>query len=420
MGKKDSARGSPVGQHSPSKTGSAPPVDTPVDTVPPPIFDDMSSSSDIMAPLPAGPPAMAMSASLSRSGRAKEWAKKSHGRAQAAAETLSSALSSQVDRVARRAAHTSARMRNVVEGKKPTLAVIQAQDQFTFTVSIINILGAAFGIGVVPHYFYLWHTFTMVVLLTRRWWHFRLQGHHYYLYDFCYWGNYLSVVYCCFARENTTMMHIWFMSANGPLAGAVVAFSQGFVFHSASHMTSLFIHMSPMLLSWAVRWYPGPWKVCENPPSCDDVSVFHLLRVSYLYFYLVWVVLYYGWVYVVMERRIQERGYETLFEWVVNQKPMAFLRTVSSNILIQKATYMAVHAAFAFVMMCLAVIMFFSWHFHTLSVVAIICIAAYNSSGYYFAVFAKRYVDELQKRALTLEESRQVIAATIAAAPRPS
>ena len=50
------------------------------------------------------------------------------------------------------------------------------------------------------------------------------------------------------------MFQVLFLVCNGPLAWSVLAFAQSLVFHSHAHMTSVFVHVSPMLLSYAIRW----------------------------------------------------------------------------------------------------------------------------------------------------------------------
>jgi hypothetical protein len=371
-------------------------------------------------------PAVAMASSTvlaqRKAGKAREWADRSKERSVTAAETFSTVLSAKAEALAKNAARTSAKLRSRVEGKKTSLDVMLAHDRFTFTMSVVYIIVNAYLLGNHPTLFHIPHTLAAIFLISRRWWQFKLVRQHYYLYDFCYWANYASIVYCWFMPHNTTLFGVWFLAANGPLAGAVLAFMQGFIFHSAPHMTSLFIHMSPMMLSYAVRWYApqGGWTVCEKYPTCEDISVRQMLFSSYVCFYLVWVVVYYCWVYVVMDRRIRDRGYETLFNFVVKMKPLEFLGKFTSNVLLQKAAYMAIHAVFAFLSMLVASACFFYWQVHLLCLLGMIFLAAYNASGYYFSVFAKRYVEELSKRALTYEEHRALLLDAIAAAPKPT
>lgn len=274
-------------------------------------------------------------------------------------------------------------------------------DKIVYTTGIINVCFTAYLLGIAPHNFYLWHAPKYVLYFFHRWHTFRKQNQHYLLYDFCYWANTLSLVYCFICPDNYTMFQIFFMVANGPLAWAVLAFSQSLIFHSAPHMTSVFIHTSPMLLSYAIRWYPSKFTACSNWPECDgeDASVTNLLWNAHTKFYLWWVVLYYLWVYVVMDRRIKERGYKTLFDRVSSRGPTKFLTKISSNDKVQKLAYMIVHVAFATFTMLLATAYWYSQAAHLIFIVMILSTSAWNASGFYFTVFANRYATELHERA---------------------
>jgi hypothetical protein len=324
-----------------------------------------------------------------------------------AAETVSSAISSSVGAVSHVAASSGSRIvdrlidRAIGSHAKDPLERIKFLDQVTYTVSLINVMITAYLMGIAPHYFYIWHTPKAILYTAHRWHTFKKQNQHYLLYDFCYWANALSIVYCWLCPDNAVMFQIIFMVSNGPLAWAVLAFSQSLIFHSAPHMTSVFIHTSPMLLTYALRWSPSNFTVCSNWPECRDenTGVLTMLYNAHVKFYLWWVVLYYLWVYLVMNRRIQERGYKTLFDRVSNRGPTKFLAKISTNDLVQKSAYMIVHIAFATFTMLLATAYWRSQVAHTIFIILILATSAWNASGFYFTVFANKYSDEVRARA---------------------
>ena len=55
-----------------------------------------------------------------------------------------------------------------------------------------------------------------------------------------------------------------FMLSNGPLAWATIAFNHSLIFHSYPHISSLFIHISPMLLTYGLRWMVRPTLIREG------------------------------------------------------------------------------------------------------------------------------------------------------------
>jgi len=159
---------------------------------------------------------------------------------------------------------------------------LKLQDKMSFTLGVINVCLTCYLMGAAPEYFYLLHTPKAILLIALRWYTFKKKSQHYLLYDFCYWANVLGLFYLWFRPSSAFLFQIFFIVANGPLAWSVLTFSQSLVFHSHSHMTSVFIHVSPMLLSHSLRWLPPehaqrtrffgslrPFTTCDStPPGC--------------------------------------------------------------------------------------------------------------------------------------------------------
>ena len=101
---------------------------------------------------------------------------------------------------------------------------------------------------------------------------FRKKKQHFLLVDFCYWANWLCLMYIWVLPKNTALFQVVFLCANGPLAWSVLAFNQSLVFHKWQQVVSVFIHVSPMLLTYGLRWFPSAeFAVCDDPPACDSV-----------------------------------------------------------------------------------------------------------------------------------------------------
>ena len=287
------------------------------------------------------------------------------------------------------------------------LAEVQYKDKVVYTASCINMMLTAFIAGSWPQYFYLWHTPKAILYVFHRWWTFRQEKQHYLLYDFCYWANGLSLVYCWLFPDSELLFQLLFMTANGPLAWSVLAFTQSLIFHSAPHMTSVFIHTSPMLLSYCIRWTrTEKFAVCKEFPECASTSGFDLVWNALSRFYLEWVVLYYIWVYIVMDHRIKARGYKTLFDRIISRGPTRHIAKISRSEIVQKTIYMLTHCLFATATMVLATFYFRSQVAHFVFIVGILAASAWNASGFYFTVFLQQYQTELYKRAGLADPTR--------------
>ena len=83
-------------------------------------------------------------------------------------------------------------------------------------------------------------------------------------------GNFLLFTFLCIvpAAERSWFFMIVFGITNGPLAWAVVTFHNCLVFHSLDKITSCFLHITPMAVSWCVRWHlQEDFDVCEPGDS---------------------------------------------------------------------------------------------------------------------------------------------------------
>jgi hypothetical protein len=140
--------------------------------------------------------------------------------------------------------------------------------------------------------------------------------------------NFLTLIFIWFQPHNTTLFQIAFLSStffeiftniivdiilfflarshnasaptqhlsnfaiagSGPLAWSILAFNQALIFHSWQHVTSVFIHISPMMLTFGLRWNADSrFTVCNDFPACTSVTsgVFQILLAPP--FFLLWI-----------------------------------------------------------------------------------------------------------------------------------
>ena len=97
-----------------------------------------------------------------------------------------------------------------------------------------------------------------LVLLSYRWYSYKKQKYHYFLFDFCYFTNFLIFVYLWlpwgYAYKGVLFPMIFGFS-NGPVLAAVALWKNSLVPHSVDKMTSVLIHVSPSITLWGIRWY---------------------------------------------------------------------------------------------------------------------------------------------------------------------
>ena len=79
------------------------------------------------------------------------------------------------------------------------------------------------------------------------------------------------------------------------MTASIPALGNSLVLHSLDKTTSLFMHISPALMGWALRWYPGPAGAAEraNDPATWERGSFWELVVLPMALYSLWAAGYY-------------------------------------------------------------------------------------------------------------------------------
>ncbi|XP_077992890.1 uncharacterized protein LOC144446918 [Glandiceps talaboti] len=134
------------------------------------------------------------------------------------------------------------------------------KEKLVFVTSVMCLITNAYGLFVIPWFLPYFFTVTAPILLGVRIWSYIGDDvkWHLFLLDFCYLANVICMVYIWGFPGNPYLFCITFGMANGPLLWAVALYRNSLVFHSLDRMTSLFIHLLPSFVTFAIRWHPDP------------------------------------------------------------------------------------------------------------------------------------------------------------------
>lgn len=182
---------------------------------------------------------------------------------------------------------------------------VKLRDKLTFASGVMLALISAFWLGSSPSTFYKLYTFKAIFLFALRFFLYKKSRMHYYLLDFCYYANFVLVVQVWLFNDSCAVEKIMFAFAMGPLAWSILAFRNSMIFHSldkvldslsacllwalrmhsmrschalsilililrlSPQMTSLFLHVFPPLVAWAIRWYPGDVDHWNGPKTSE-------------------------------------------------------------------------------------------------------------------------------------------------------
>lgn len=282
-------------------------------------------------------------------------------------------------------------------------------DKITFTVSVINTMITPYVLGAAPAQFYILYSPKAILLTIQRYRDFVKTKKQWLLMDFCYWANGLVLFYIWCRPTDPVLFQVVFMVSNGPLAWSMLAFSHSMIFHSYPHITSVFIHASPMLLTFGLRWHgqagDDGFVVCSAedagvptladyvPGSVCDVPTMTLLWQALANFYIPWIVGYYFFIFVVLGKYIKQRGFQTLYDRVTEKGPLKPLLSALTKMhvhgLIKRLVYLVCHLGFGVLTMLMASIYWRTFWGHLAFIAIIVSSTAWNGATHYFNAVIK-------------------------------
>lgn len=211
------------------------------------------------------------------------------------------------------------------------------------------------------------------------------------LLDFCYWANLLLWIYLVFLPSNKQLFTVVYAVAHGPLAWAVMLFNNSLVFHSLDKTTSAFIHISPVLVTYCIRWFGDEFPENENYGVCDpddsDCASFTWTAVVPAVFYVIWIVVYGILIRFVFP--VPNPDYLTSYRWLTRPKsgPVRFLADQKLGWVI----YAIGNIVIAFLMLCPVILCYRYQIVNLIFGILVVLVAIWNGAGYYINVFSKKY-----------------------------
>jgi hypothetical protein len=213
----------------------------------------------------------------------------------------------------------------------------------TFALGVLNALFVAWAAGAIPEHFWIIYIVETLILYPARW---VIMGNakpldqRPFWLDFCWFANFTAFagLGLCAADKmfgdsfglghqvRERLFCIAWSIACGILASAAVVLGNALLFHDASNLVSLFIHMFPTLLMYTFRHntaeIKAAWPGIFELDYFDTVDVWKDVYLSGLLFYIFWWVLYTGLLLTCM-RKFPESGYDTIFHFTMRTNPTA-------------------------------------------------------------------------------------------------
>ncbi|PRP81565.1 transmembrane protein [Planoprotostelium fungivorum] len=302
---------------------------------------------------------------------------------------------------------------------------VKLRDKISFTLGVADAIVSGYLLGHAPNAFVWKYNIQLPLLMFIRFWYYRSIKYHYFLLDFCYYANLILALYlqASFTMIATRLIQYSLLlktahyTQNGPLMWAIAVWRLSIVFHSLDKVTSLFIHLNPPLVMWAIRWHSpegSDYQHCvseyEHSLSFSTAVLFPLVP------YIAWQLIYYVIVQIVRRKKfkadperltsfiwMQRDGKSLIGRWmkVFGRKYEIFMFGILQLI-------------FTFVVMLPIQLLHHSYVLHTGFVLSILLLSAWNGSSFYFEVFSKRYQAQLKE----YEQEWQVVSEALKTSKR--
>mmetsp|Transcript_14033 Transcript_14033/g.28083 ORF Transcript_14033/g.28083 Transcript_14033/m.28083 type:complete len:763 (-) Transcript_14033:138-2426(-) len=129
--------------------------------------------------------------------------------------------------------------------------------KISFVILFFDIVLSSFWCGCSPWSYYVFNSAKMLVYIFLRILSWRAKRWHYFLFDFCYWANFVLAVHLHLFPQSAFLWHSVF-SFSGVLGLSAWLFRNSLVPHSIEMVTNTQVHVAPLFVVWTLRWFPPP------------------------------------------------------------------------------------------------------------------------------------------------------------------
>lgn len=210
------------------------------------------------------------------------------------------------------------------------------------------------------------------------------------------------------ATSNHTLFLIFWALSTGVFGISAVVFENALVLHDSDYLASAFIHLSPNLASWSMRWHkdkfdktwPGVFGI--TPELHLDVTFTQMFQPAFL-FYLGWWIPYTIWslTHAKTIGRPQHEQ-ETLFAWMSESMPgvanIVGYEKQNPQALAPRFKFCLIHLIFSTMAIAISYPLFLNKVAHTIYVFLICNVCAWNGAKKYFKMMTTYYTKAIEKK----------------------
>ncbi|XP_067656882.1 uncharacterized protein [Haliotis asinina] len=261
-------------------------------------------------------------------------------------------------------------------------------EKVVFVVSVATVSFVAHCMISAQYLIPYFYSITAPIVLLIRCIMYMLCKWQYFLLDFCYYGNIMCYVFIWAFPQQPQYFAVLFALSNGPIMWSIILFRNSLVFHSFDKTVSIYIHILPGLLSFAIRWFPEEtsrlWYM-RMMPDFADWSFAWLIGVP-IGCYMVHGVFNTVLVRVILKPPPE---YQTIFRLLTAKKDSTSYKLFDlcgpkHQYLVYQVSYMI----FCLLCLLLTILWYNFFIAHCVFLSFVVLIATYNGGCYYLDVFS--------------------------------
>ena len=250
-------------------------------------------------------------------------------------------------------------------------------------------------------YLFIGITIYMIVLRFIRWW---VKTWLLYLFEFCYYGIASLIIYIWFFPNSQELFISTFSYSSGNMAIAAIIFSNSAQFGSTDHISSVWLHLTPIITCWCVRWREKIYSAevlkflkfdfvpSHNILPTDKIPLYFF---GYpLAFWGCWCI-YYVLFFYIMCNSFAHKYENGITDFKGLMKKLSFIFRENYNGI--KWKYLLMHFILFLVGIPFAILCYYSFLFHLIFILIVMCYVFYNAGVQQAKFVSKKVKDKAQE-----------------------
>lgn len=292
--------------------------------------------------------------------------------------------------------------------------VVRIRDTISFVVGIQNLVVTSLVFARRPTWIPLLYSLQCCFFLPLRIYTYSRQHWHYYLADYCYLANALLLLYLWVWPSSPFLFSVCYCCAYGPLGMSVMTWRNSLLLHSAEKMTSLFIHLYPLLTMHTIRHAIPREQALERFPALaqlpgpgEPLPVGKSMLFSFIV-YGAWQASY--WTLISRRKKAKIESGERANSFITMVRGRGALAPLLGQFRYDRAErwFMFIQFFYTMVTALPAPRLYFRSKTAASAFVFIVqLMAAWNGATYYMEVFGRRFERELLALRAEVEAARQ-------------